>query len=72
MSCALENRERPSTIHLDYSHLSTVCSLEKRCYPHPWSENLIRNEFSKDISFRLGLRVGSDLVAYSFSYLLPG
>jgi len=72
MHCELENRESPFTVLLEHSHLQEVCDLEKLCYPSPWSEQLIRNEFAKDISFRLGLQVETDLVAYCFSYLLPG
>ena len=57
-------------ISLDLSYLPQVCSLEKRCYSHPWSDTLIAGEFSKNVSLRLGLVQDNYLVGYSFSYLV--
>lgn len=58
-------------VELDCSYLEEVCSLEPRCYPHPWSSRLIEGEFEKEVSFRLGVRCERGLAAYAFSYLVP-
>lgn len=60
----------PQVVSLSRSRLEELCRLEARCYPSPWSPELIRAEFEKEISFRLGLLLEKDLVAYSFSYLI--
>lgn len=61
---------------LEKDSLDEICRLESRSYPAPWSDQLIRGEFEKTISLRLGLRTPSTadgpgvLVAYSFNYLV--
>ena len=85
MATELAFRQTPRSIHtpkltlLDSSYCEQLCEIEKRCYSHPWSPELIRGEFKKEISLRLGLvlrRPGessadeSILMAYSFNYLV--
>jgi ribosomal-protein-alanine N-acetyltransferase len=60
----------PEIVEIDRSFLEDVCRLEARCYPAPWSAALIRGEFEKSASMRIGVRVLSTLVAYSFNYLV--
>jgi len=61
---------------LDQSYCDAVIELEQRCYSHPWSPELIRGEFQKDVSLRVALlaplTAGSqnEIVAYCFSYLV--
>lgn len=66
----IKTTEQPEVIELDWTHAAEICELEPRCYPSPWSSDLIRAEFCKEISFRLGLRYREKIVGYSFSYLL--
>jgi ribosomal-protein-alanine N-acetyltransferase len=65
----------PQLTILDESYSEALCALERRCYSHPWSAELIRGEFRKEISLRLGLVVGGpsgsdSIVAYSFNYIV--
>ena len=60
----------PELVFLDRDALEEVCRLEARSYPAPWSDSLIRGEFDKTISLRLGIRQSGTLVAYSFNYLV--
>lgn len=60
----------PSLIELDISRCEEVCALEPRCYSHPWSSELIRTEFEKDISFRPALVLDGKIAAYSFNYIV--
>ena len=55
---------------LERESLEEICRLENRCYPAPWSNNLIEGEFDKAVSFRLGIRLNGTIVAYSFNYLV--
>ena len=66
-----EQGRLPRVVELDDSYLEQICSIEKRAYPSPWSDELIRGEYKKDISFRVGLILDHRLVAYSFNYLVP-
>ncbi len=61
----------PQVLLLDESHMEEICELEQRSYRTPWSPELIRAEFGKDISYRLGLTIDCQIAAYSFSYLIP-
>lgn len=60
----------PELITLDRELIEEVCRLEARSYPAPWSTTLVRGEFEKPVSMRLGLRLGQDLIAYSFNYVV--
>ncbi|MFN8388826.1 MAG: ribosomal protein S18-alanine N-acetyltransferase [Bdellovibrionota bacterium] len=76
----------PKLIFFDPTYCEEICALEKRCYSHPWSDELIRGEFQKDVSVRMGLvlpggsstAANSDLergergavVAYAFNYIV--
>ena len=77
MARALENTQRwpwnetPEIVPLGRDRAEEVCVLEQRCYPSPWSSDLIRAEFEREICYRLGLTFGGEVVAYSFSYVLP-
>ena len=62
--------QRAHFVYIDTDRCEEVCDLEQICYPTPWSRELIRGEFAKEISFRPGVQLGSDLIAYSFNYLL--
>ncbi len=59
----------PQVVVLDESWLIAICQLEPKCYPNPWSPALIRGEFSKEISLRLGLVKNGELLAYSFCHV---
>jgi ribosomal-protein-alanine N-acetyltransferase len=61
----------PRVCIIDESRIDEVCALEQRCYRSPWSAELIRAEFAKDISYRLALLLDERIAAYSFSYLIP-
>ena len=63
--------DTPVLVELDASRVHEVCILEQRCYPNPWSSQLIEIEFTKEISYRLGILIGGKVAAYSFSYLIP-
>jgi [ribosomal protein S18]-alanine N-acetyltransferase len=60
----------PQVTLLDLSHLAEICELEPRCYPSPWSADLIRGEFLNEVSYRLGLTMDWNVVGYSFSHFL--
>jgi [ribosomal protein S18]-alanine N-acetyltransferase len=55
---------------LDESLLDEVYSLEKRNLPNPWSRELLRAEFYKEISRTLGLFCDGKLQGYSFAHLI--
>lgn len=57
-------------IYLDRTRAEEICALEPRCYSHPWSSDLIRSEFEKEISFRPALERGDRVIAYSFNYIV--
>ena len=60
----------PEVVFLGRDHIEEVCRLESRSYPSPWSAHLVRGEFEKSVSLRLGLKLGEQLVAYSFNYVV--
>src|SRR6187402_3547192 len=57
-------------ITLGSEYIEEVCRLEARSYPAPWSTPLVRGEFEKNVSLRLGLTRNDELIAYSFNYLV--
>lgn len=61
---------RPLVCVLDRDKAAEIIELEQSCYPNPWSPPLIRAEFEKDISYRLGVLIDGRVAAYSFNYLL--
>lgn len=60
----------PALVELDLSRCDEVCALEPSCYSHPWSAELIRSEFEKEISYRPALLLDGRVVAYSFNYIV--
>ena len=60
----------PRFVLLDNSYCDELIELEQKCYPHPWSPDLIRGEFQKDVSLRCGLVTEDDIIAYCFNYLV--
>lgn len=68
---SIEAKEKsvPQLVLLDEAWLASVCELEPQCYANPWSSSLIRGEFSKEISLRLGLVQEDQLLAYAFSHV---
>lgn len=61
----------PELVELGAERMEEVVELEQRCYPSPWSPGLVRGEFTKEVSYRLGLIKDGNVVAYSFCYLIP-
>lgn len=57
-------------IDLGREYINEVTSLEPQIYSHGWSANLISAEFDKPISRRYGILSDTDLVGYSFSYVV--
>ena len=57
-------------IQLGIDRLVDAISLERAAHKKPWSEELVRSEFSKEISFRPALLLGEELIAQSFNYLV--
>lgn len=55
---------------LDKSYCEQLVELEQRCYSHPWSPDLIRGEFDKEVSFRCGLVSAGTIYAYCLNYLI--
>ncbi len=60
----------PKLVLLPEERCEEVCRLEPQCYPHPWSSELIRGEFKKEVSFRPALVIDEEIAAYSFNYLV--
>ncbi len=61
----------PELLEIQADRMEEVVELEQRCYPSPWSAGLVRGEFNKEVSYRLGLLLEGKVVAYSFCYLIP-
>jgi len=61
----------PELLELQSGHIEQVVALEERSYPSPWSAELVRGEFLKEVSYRLGLVRDNKVLAYSFCYLIP-
>lgn len=57
-------------IQLSIERIVESIALERAAHKTPWSEDLVRSEFSKEISFRPALLLGEDLIAQSFNYLV--
>lgn len=57
-------------IQLGIERLEEAVRLERAAHPTPWSEELLRSEFTKDISLRPALLLGEELIAQSFNYLV--
>jgi ribosomal-protein-alanine N-acetyltransferase len=60
----------PEVVVLGREYIDEICRLEARSYPSPWSAALIRGEFEKNVSLRLGLILSGSLLAYSFNYIV--
>ena len=66
-----EVREGLEVIILDSSWLEEVYLLEQRCYPAPWSRELVARELAKtEVAFRPGLLLDGHLVAQAFNYIV--
>ena len=57
----VEASASPELIDLQIEHLAESVALEKAAHRSPWSEELIRNEFFKDISLRPALILGDNI-----------
>lgn len=63
-------RVEPRFTYLDPSYCEQLIELEKRCYSHPWSPELIKGEFDKNVSLRCGLVAQGQIFAYCLNYLI--
>jgi ribosomal-protein-alanine N-acetyltransferase len=66
-----DRSEKVELVSIDVERMEEVADLEQRCYAHPWSRDLVRGEFQKDISARFGALLDNRLIAYCFTYIIP-
>ena len=59
-------------VELTPEWLDQIQPIERVSFPIPWSIELQRSEFAKEISFILGLVNGGELLAYSFNHFFVG
>lgn len=57
-------------VRLSDDWLDQVVSLDRLCYPNPWSRELFRREFEKSVSYAFGLSCGKELIAHCFNHLI--
>lgn len=57
-------------VELCCKDIAELVLLEKRCYPNPWTEELIAAEFEKSVSFRPAYKYRGRIVSYSFNHLV--